>query len=134
MKYITIMIFNIMCMTILSVSPIASMLQQVAIIKYSDVKVYNNTSSLTVTEMLPLGSYIIYTAQNNQLEFLRISFPCNGWILATTVHLVSDQLVSDLPLWLKTPQLYSAGKGIMGSQVLSKGWVDQWPIGIYICV
>jgi hypothetical protein len=101
MDYAILILFNITCLSILITTSIASV-EHVAIIKYTDVKVYNDTQSLNVIEILPLGSYIIYTAQRDQLEFLRIAFPINGYILSTTVYLVSDQLISDLPLWVYT--------------------------------
>jgi hypothetical protein len=122
----TNLIFNILW--VLLTSSIAS-IEHVAVIKSSDVQVFTDPLSLTVTHILPLGAYVIYTAADRK-DFLRISFPFPGHILASTVYVISDRLVSEAPLWGKMSQLFSAGKGVMGSQTLSLGWVDQWPIGI----
>jgi hypothetical protein len=124
----TNLIFHILWVSILLTSSIAS-IEHVAVIKYSDVQVFTDPLSLTVTRILPLGAYVIYTAADRK-EFLRISFPFHGHILVTTVYAISDRLISEAPLWGMMSQLFSAGKGVMGSQTLSLGWVDQWPIGI----
>ena len=116
----------------------------VGVIIYPDVAVYDQLGFKPKSTVLPLGCLVVFddlrsyskksinTAKNHdqdQLEWLYIRFPLRGWVTAKSIQKSSTGSIASLPLWESLPQLYSAGHGVMASQKLSLGWLDQWPIG-----
>jgi hypothetical protein len=117
----------------------------VGVILLPDVLVYDDVASLNQIGLLPLGSFVIYkvkaesnTNSNKKTntnrnksdgEMILVKFPYNGYVTASAISTATNQAISSLPLWDYLSQLYSAGKGVLGAQSLSVGWVDQWPVG-----
>ena len=126
--------------------------QSVGIILYPDVIVFDQIGSESQVEYLSQGSIVLFDQQNvlfdqtnlsgndsnteaaelkngNESEWLHLTFPYDGWIAAKAVQTSPTAFISSYPLWNSLPELYSAGKEVLGTKRLSLGWTDQWPIG-----
>jgi hypothetical protein len=114
----------------------------VGIIMYPDVVVFERRESRRQVSVLPLGSVVIWHQQihplidnenssfsGSNLEWIHLSFPSTGFVLASSVQAASNTSISSWPMWRNIPELFSAGKGVLASKKLSLGWINQWPIG-----
>lgn len=116
--------------------------RNVGIIMYPDVIVFDRRDSRRQVSALPLGSVVIWyqeilpasdngnlNSTGTNLEWIHLSFPLTGYVLASSVQTVSNASILSWPMWRNIPELFSAGNGILASKKLSLGWINQWPIG-----
>lgn len=116
--------------------------RNVGIIMYPDVIVFDRRDSRRQVSALPLGSVVIWYQENipasnngnfnstgSNLEWIHLSFPSTGYVLASSVQTASNTSFLSWPMWRNIPELFSAGNGVLASKKLSLGWINQWPIG-----
>lgn len=109
--------------------------QYVGIVLHQDVTVFKEIETKLPVATLSLGSVVTWIHTNPEnisrlgTEWIHLSFPSKGWIPASTVQKTSERPVSSWPLWRDVPQLFTAGRSVMGSKKLGLNWIDQWPVG-----
>jgi hypothetical protein len=140
------MFFLFLIMLVVSLNAVSSteksIRMNVGIIMYPDVIVFDRRDSRRQLSVLPLGSVVIWHQQTlplidndkssfsgSNLEWIHLSFPSTGYVLASSVQTASNTSILSWPMWRNIPELFSAGKGVLASKKLSLGWINQWPIG-----
>lgn len=115
--------------------------RNVGIIMHPDVTVFEQRDSRSFVSLLPLGSVVMWDEEthlstgdvdkksNLDLEWIHLSFPSAGYVLASAVNTVLTSSIMSWPMWRSVPELFPAGKGVIASKKLSLGWIDQWPVG-----